>query len=835
VVRSLPVISGHGGYHDFGPGYFNPSYFLEFARARDLARPNWYLPTWYGNTTDDQFRLEQYLSFQTNIQGMMSPPDLESGEPEKCKAAAGIVESNHLMGRVGTIFTTMPVTRPPVAVLYSLSAMIKKQTEDMNFSYAHASSHGRNLMFTYLAGKLLQQPFMAVVEEDILDGTLAAEHKAVILTSLAYLDPKVIAALERFAERGGLVLLTGDCKIQVKGGVNLGVTPVYPDAARVAELEKAKNYKDMAPLTQLRQGLAGSRKLADAIRVQLDKAGIKPVFACDAPGICATRQAAGDIEYLFAVNATHDEKGADAMLGMTATDATIGLHADERPIYDAIHGGLAPEFQESTPRDNKRFGKFRFGPGQMRIFARTTRPIGSIKTSTPILRRDYTSESAPISVEIAAVLLDDKGGLLTGSAPLRIRLIDPLGAVRYDLYRATDGGTFRLRLPLAVNDPAGAWKVEVTEMLNNTRDTAGFNYQAVPTCSAAAGASRRAVHLAQDRDNIYRFFRAHTRVTIVKGSAPYHQAAAERLVRILKPWNVTCTVVNAADVNKPRSLSKQEALTWVGLDFAGKGQIKPGDKNAPALAGFAVEDPVILLGAPEDNPLIKFLKDQRFLPYEPGKDLPGAGRGMVAWQSDGVGVLQESVTLIAYDEKGMAEAVGSMYEMMTGIEPLTPLALPAQSSITGAQTAPRVPEPAIAWSVNLPDEIVGIRSTGAGLSVLTHAGVLAGLANGKGTEHSTVAPGSYEATAVKMRTQSSAAALTAARKQAPPRRLVKYAVSAGKLTAVAYWGGTLAIVDDSGTLRAERRLPQDITALAWHDSQLIVGDADGRVTALNVK
>src|SRR5262249_15916042 len=60
VVRSLPVISGHGGYHDYGPGYFNPSMFLEFARARDLARPNWYLPTWYGNTTSDQFRLEQY-------------------------------------------------------------------------------------------------------------------------------------------------------------------------------------------------------------------------------------------------------------------------------------------------------------------------------------------------------------------------------------------------------------------------------------------------------------------------------------------------------------------------------------------------------------------------------------------------------------------------------------------------------------------------------------------------------------------------------------------------------------------------------------------------------
>ena len=53
------MVSGHGGYHDFGPGYFNPSYFLECARARDFLKPNWYLPTWYGNTTSDQLRLEQ--------------------------------------------------------------------------------------------------------------------------------------------------------------------------------------------------------------------------------------------------------------------------------------------------------------------------------------------------------------------------------------------------------------------------------------------------------------------------------------------------------------------------------------------------------------------------------------------------------------------------------------------------------------------------------------------------------------------------------------------------------------------------------------------------------
>src|SRR5262249_45452725 len=168
---------------------------------------------------------EQYLSFQTNLQGMMSPPDLEPGDPAKCKAIEGIVESNHLLGRLGTIFTTMPPTRPPVGVLFSLSQMIHKQTKDMKVGYAHNPAHGRNLVFTYLAGKLLQHQFMPVLDEEILDGTLAAQHKAIILTSLDYLDAEVITGLEDFVKEGGLVLATADCKVKVKGAINLDATP----------------------------------------------------------------------------------------------------------------------------------------------------------------------------------------------------------------------------------------------------------------------------------------------------------------------------------------------------------------------------------------------------------------------------------------------------------------------------------------------------------------------------------------------------------------------------------------------------------------------------------
>src|SRR5262249_44982978 len=161
---------------------------------------------------------------------------------------------------------------------------------------------------------------------------------AVILTTIDYLDPEVVSGLEDFASRGGLVLLTADCKVNVKGGVKLSVAPGYPDQERIDALVKAKKDKEAAELTRMRQALQGEKKLADVIGPHLEKVGIRPVFFCSEPGISATRQSAGDIEYQFAVNATHDPQG-DAMLGMKAVTASIGLWDYSRPVYDAVHGG----------------------------------------------------------------------------------------------------------------------------------------------------------------------------------------------------------------------------------------------------------------------------------------------------------------------------------------------------------------------------------------------------------------------------------------------------------------------------------------------------------------
>src|SRR5262249_2572476 len=155
----------------------------------------------------------------------------------------------------------------------------------------------------------------------------------------------------------------------------------------------------------------------------------------------------GDVEYLFAVNASYDAS-AGGMNSVGTGRAKIELPADGRPVYNAVLGGLDKEFKEAG---KKLSGQFRFGPGQMRVFARTARPIGSVQALTPTVLKDYTLAENPIRVDVGAVVADTKGKVLAGSIPLRIRVIDPLGVTRYDLYRGTGGGQFKLSLPLAAN------------------------------------------------------------------------------------------------------------------------------------------------------------------------------------------------------------------------------------------------------------------------------------------------------------------------------------------------------------------------------------------------
>ena len=692
-MNSLPVYSGHGGYDYLNGGDFAPGYFFEFGRIRQTGKPNWYLPMW-GCAHSDLFRGEQYLSFQNNLQGIDKPPDLLIHQPSTQAASEGMVESNKTMLRLGTIFTTMPVTRPEVAVLFSLSHNLNAELHDMKDTY-YGGDQLHKLLYVYMASKILHTPFCPVVEEYILDGTLAAHHRVLVIAGNNSLPPDVIGALQKFIAHGGIVLLSDDSQVKIPGARTFHYPLVGIDLNKNMEKWGGSGQWDKWNGTVVDSDFfKTAMAVAEDMRPALQAAGVKPVFGCTAPGIVASRQAAGDIEYLFAVNASPDYD-THGWYFLHNAAVTISLPDDGRPVYDAVNGGTAGAFQKGKGGLD---GTFRFGAGQMRVFARTARPIGGVDLMSPVVSSDFSAKTDPVHLEIGAVLMDDQKQALCGSAPMRVEVIDPLNVKRFDLYRATENGMLRLSLPLGANDPAGEWTVVVHELLSTSGSPARFRYNPPAQCGAMAGETPRAVYFGNDRENIFRFFRLHKDIAIVTGTSDFDAAQADRLVQILKPWDIRCTVVTAADAAKPRTLTPEQAVSWVGL-----GGREPD---------VSLSSPAILLGNPDDNVLIRFLADHGFLPYKTARDqFPGRGRGMMAWQDDGFRYFNvESISLIGYDAEGLAEAVGTMYNAMAGIDPITPLDLPGDSSVTPAIKNPNaLAEPSTAWQTVLPDRLVGMK------------------------------------------------------------------------------------------------------------------------------
>ncbi len=830
IVRPLSVMSGHGGYDDYAGGYLAPGFFFEMGRMRDYEKPVWYLPGWWENSPSEIFRLEQYLTFMMGAQGVAVPPGVRTEQPGTLLQDEAVLESNRTMARLGPIFTAMPVTRPPVAMLYSMSQNAKAMMASKDFANGQDfAGQVERLFQLYVAAKMSHIPVFPIVEEDILDGTLAANHTALLVTGLDVLEPRVVASLEAWIAAGGKVIMSDECTVAVAGATKLGAAvtdKIYIAAGK--EFGSGEQGTRQMRGCSTRSALAYFREgapIAKALTARLKEAGIGPAAEVSEPQVFVSRHAQADVEYLFLANATTDEDLVLKLKGwnsLKAAQSDVAVPDDGRPLYDLLDSTEAAGFSKKR---GTLTANLRFGPGQFRAFARTTRPVAGVQVvSARMDPAAYTRTGRQNTLCIEAAVVDAAGKALAGALPLAVQVIDPLGVMRYDLFRATDGSQLRLELPLGVNEAVGTWTVRVRELLSGKEGAGTFAYRAPAQCGALAGRTWRASYFHQDYDNIFRFFRLHRNLALVTGSSDYTTAQAQRLAENLKRWGITATIVPAADIKK-KDRPKEVFKTWVGA-------YDHPDFDMPA-------DGAVLLGSLEDNPVIRALNAGNFqtLPYVPVKDIfPGRGRGLVAWQIDAVAFHNyETVTAIAHDAEGLAEAVGTLFEIASGYQPATAWDLPAKAAVAPALLAPGLaPQAKVAWVARLPDRAVTVTVDGNAIEILSLDGSVTRLAaDGKVLSQK----GGQEAKAhqafrevVKPRPEP---ALDAACRDAT--KVAKFMVQAGDLTAVGFWGGQVRLFDAAKKLLTSQMLPQDIAGLVWCDGRLVAALADGQVMALTVK
>ena len=682
----------------------------------------------------------------------------------------------------------------------------------------------------YMATKMTQYPMNVILDEDILDGTLAADHQAVIVSAITYLDPAVLAGLEAFAASGGLVLTTNDTTVAIQGATKLNIAPgddLKKERARIAAINDADaKLAATQKANSFRAQMESAEAAAKALTTALQAKGIKPAFISDIATLAPGRQVRGEIEYLFAVNFTPVDGYNTGLPGNgygtpAAAKATISLPDDGRPVYNAISSAVAPFTKQG---DNLQAG-FDLGPGQMLAFARTARPIGGVQVGTPVVNRDLTRTENVQRLEFSASLVDTQQRVISGAAPLQIMVTDPFGSVRYNLYRATEQGVCRISLPLAANDAAGEWTITVRELLAGTEGSTKMTYQPAAQCGVVAGAVQRAMYFEPDKANIYQFFRQYRQISVVAG--PGQDAAAQRVVDIFRPYNVYATIVPLEEAVKPRPLTDEEALTWCGTSLAGS--LNAATRANAAQVGYNLWAPAILIGSPQNNPLIKRLADAKVLPYPLTADFPGRGRGMVAWNIMTLGHDVEVIACIGNDDEGIAEAIGTLFTLGIGHDPLLPLALPENNSVTPAtQRVGLPPAVPVAWQLSLPDRAIAITAAADGSITAYNVNGMQASIDSKGKITKMAAYTTMPEIA-KPTVDIKALPKDKVNSQFKVTQVVKN--DAG-VTAVAFLGGRVQVFTAEGAVKAEQQFPQDISALAWSGATLIVGLANGAVLAM---
>ncbi len=137
-------------------------YHLEFGRMRQCGKPDWYLPNWGNTAHDELYRLEQYLCFMNDLQGLAKSPDPVMNNPYAAASSPSVVETNKLGLRLGTIFNTMPPTRGEVAVLYPLSQCLDAQINSgMKDNYLGGGLTRGRLLSVYFRGQDHPRPVHA--------------------------------------------------------------------------------------------------------------------------------------------------------------------------------------------------------------------------------------------------------------------------------------------------------------------------------------------------------------------------------------------------------------------------------------------------------------------------------------------------------------------------------------------------------------------------------------------------------------------------------------------------------------------------------------------------
>ncbi|MFH0963113.1 MAG: hypothetical protein V2A58_03775 [Planctomycetota bacterium] len=313
-----------------------------------------------------------------------------------------------------------------------------------------------------------------------LDLNEAGHMYAKLQAAHAAVDPKYEPDVEEKGLAGYKAVALPGCKVLPKHIYDMIAEFVKGGGVVIADQFLGPQFEKVLTLPREAATWGGEKALqeehvkhAETIRRELD--GKLTRWAdCDSPTVVLSTLEDGDNKYVFVTNNLRTPGDYVGGYGRVLDDGApqktrVRIRETGRVIYDMLSARTV-----ETEKDSDWLSwDVSLGPGEGRMYAVRTTPIGSVRVEAAPTVEKGNEANVVVTIE------DELGVPAAGLSPLRVTIRDSQGVENdaSDYYLAKDGkATVPIRI--ARNDPSGAWEISARDLTAGKEGTTFFQVAA---------------------------------------------------------------------------------------------------------------------------------------------------------------------------------------------------------------------------------------------------------------------------------------------------------------------------------------------------------------------
>jgi hypothetical protein len=481
--------SFYGTYTDYGDWPLSAGFTVDWAHGNNPGRPVWITTSW--GTSPEGSTKSLLHAFSRGAAGAGVPMQEESGMGVLARRSKGL------------------------AFVTQFGAIATRGQPDSRFAILSTASQqvfgGANGQYIYhaLYGHLTRLGCAPVIVDDVVvaeKGVPAAVKVLFLVRQQQPLEAELAAALAAFQQRGGKVLMTGDCMVEIPGATRL--SPPIKQLWELGGFTPASHANLWNEFQDVWQA-----PLATALK----QTGVAPLAATEPDRALVNCLEAGPVRYAVVISSS---KGSHSNVFEPNAAVPVSLEGTGWIVRDLVK----QEYLKTTVKDGRTAVAVDLVTEPVTVLACYRTAPQSIEGQGGIARAGDTL--------LAKASVHGADNADFGPVPLRFELRDPAGGIHSTLYRAAGE---EAKFHVGKHARTGEWQLTIQEQITGLTLTDKFVLPPAdnPASGSAGLAAVADVHVVNEGHALAFAQRGAEKLVIVEAGQEALLPAARKLVERL--------------------------------------------------------------------------------------------------------------------------------------------------------------------------------------------------------------------------------------------------------------------------------------------------------------